>query len=103
MMTATTRNLIVIALVSIAAALLIALVTIALADDNSQTCPDGQTLSVAKVNGDKFTQGELPDGATITDSVSGSGLDYSLQSTKDSATLTVKGGKGTLTIECRSS
>jgi hypothetical protein len=72
-------------------------------NDSTATCPDGQSLVVSQVNGDTFKQSKPPPpGAHYSDSVSGSGLDYTLNSDNDSATLKVHGkGTATLQIECR--
>lgn len=67
--------------------------------DSTATCPDGQSLAVSRVNGDTFSQSKPPPlGAHYSDSVSGSGLDYTLNSDDDSATLKVH-GKGTATLQ----
>jgi hypothetical protein len=72
-------------------------------NDSTATCPDGQSLAVSQVNGDTFSQSKPPPpGDHYSDSVSGSGLDYTLNSDNDSATLKVHGkGMATLKVECR--
>jgi hypothetical protein len=84
---------------------LVGLAAIALADNNSttRTCPDGQTPGLTRVNGDTFSQAKPPPGGgSITDSVSGSGVDYSVRSDRDSVTLSVHGpGSATFEVACR--
>jgi hypothetical protein len=83
---------------------LVGIAAIALADDSTtRTCPDGQTPGLTRVNGDTFSQAKPPPGGgSITDSVSGSGVDYSVRSDKDSVTLSVHGpGSATFEVACR--
>jgi hypothetical protein len=72
-------------------------------DSQTRTCPDGQTPGLTRVNGDTFSQAKPPPGGgSITDSVSGSGVDYSVRSDRDSVTLSVHGpGSATFEVACR--
>lgn len=92
-------------LVGLVVIVALVVVAVAMADNggDTQTCPDGQALSVVKVNGDTFTQSKPPPpGTHYSDTVSGSGVDYTVESDQDSATVKVHGpGTATFEVGCK--